>query len=380
MIAPSRLPHRHMAAAVALAALLSACGPKPGGMPQQPAQVGVEIVKTQAVPLTTELSGRTSSFLVSDVRPQVGGIIKARLFTEGALVKAGQPLYQIDPATYQAALNSAQAALANAEAALTSAKLKADRYAELVKINAISKQDNDDAQAALQQAQAQVLSAKAQVQSAQINLGYTTVRAPISGRIGKSSYTPGALVTASQADALTTINESDKVYVDISRSSADVLAMKQAIQSGSLGAADSAQVQLILDNGTVYPVTGHLEFSDVTVDEGTGTVNLRAVFDNPNGLLMPGMYVRARINTGVAPNGVLLDPAAVQRDPKGNASVYVVGADNKVAVRPVTLGAGVGQKWLVLSGLNAGDKVIVQGLQKIAPGAPVKAAVVAGAE
>lgn len=380
MIAPSRLPLRHMAAAVALAALLSACGPKPGGMPQQPAQVGVEIVKTQAVPLTTELSGRTSSFLVSDVRPQVGGIIKARLFTEGALVKAGQPLYQIDPATYQAALNSAQAALANAEAALTSAKLKADRYAELVKINAISKQDNDDAQAALQQAQAQVLSAKAQVQSAQINLGYTTVRAPISGRIGKSSYTPGALVTASQADALTTINESDKVYVDISRSSADVLAMKQAIQSGSLGAADSAQVQLILDNGTVYPVTGHLEFSDVTVDEGTGTVNLRAVFDNPNGLLMPGMYVRARINTGVAPNGVLLDPAAVQRDPKGNASVYVVGADNKVAVRPVTLGAGVGQKWLVLSGLNAGDKVIVQGLQKIAPGAPVKAAVVAGAE
>ena len=380
MIAPSRLPLRHMAAAAALAALLSACGPKPGGMPQQPAQVGVEIVKTQAVPLTTELSGRTSSFLVSDVRPQVGGIIKARLFTEGALVKAGQPLYQIDPATYQAALNSAQAALANAEAALTSAKLKADRYAELVKINAISKQDNDDAQAALQQAQAQVLSAKAQVQSAQINLGYTTVRAPISGRIGKSSYTPGALVTASQADALTTINESDKVYVDISRSSADVLAMKQAIQSGSLGAADSAQVQLILDNGTVYPVTGHLEFSDVTVDEGTGTVNLRAVFDNPNGLLMPGMYVRARINTGVAPNGVLLDPAAVQRDPKGNASVYVVGADNKVAVRPVTLGAGVGQKWLVLSGLNAGDKVIVQGLQKIAPGAPVKAAVVAGAE
>lgn len=380
MIAPSRLPLRHMAAAVALAALLSACGPKPGGMPQQPAQVGVEIVKTQAVPLTTELSGRTSSFLVSDVRPQVGGIIKARLFTEGALVKAGQPLYQIDPATYQAALNSAQAALANAEAALTSAKLKADRYAELVKINAISKQDNDDAQAALQQAQAQVLSAKAQVQSAQINLGYTTVRAPISGRIGKSSYTPGALVTASQADALTTINESDKVYVDISRSSADVLAMKQAIQSGSLGAADSAQVQLILDNGTVYPVTGHLEFSDVTVDEGTGTVNLRAVFDNPNGLLMPGMYVRARINTGVAPNGVLLDPAAVQRDPKGNASVYVVGADNKVAVRPVTLGAGVGQKWLVLSGLNAGDKVIVQGLQKIAPGAPVKAAVVTGAE
>ena len=380
MIAPSRLPLRHMAAAVALAALLSACGPKPGGMPQQPAQVGVEIVKTQAVPLTTELSGRTSSFLVSDVRPQVGGIIKARLFTEGALVKAGQPLYQIDPATYQAALNSAQAALANAEAALTSARLKADRYAELVKINAISKQDNDDAQAALQQAQAQVLSAKAQVQSAQINLGYTTVRAPISGRIGKSSYTPGALVTASQADALTTINESDKVYVDISRSSADVLAMKQAVQSGALGAADSAQVQLILDNGTVYPITGRLEFSDVTVDEGTGTVNLRAVFDNPNGLLMPGMYVRARINTGVAPNGVLLDPAAVQRDPKGAASVYVVGADNKVAVRPVTLGGGVGQKWLVLSGLNAGDKVIVQGLQKIAPGAPVKAAVVAGAE
>ncbi|MDI7776661.1 efflux RND transporter periplasmic adaptor subunit [Asticcacaulis sp. EMRT-3] len=380
MTALFHMPARHLLPAAALAVLLSACGAKPGGMQQPPAQVGVEIVHTEAVPLTTELSGRTSSYLVSDVRPQVGGIIKARLFTEGGPVKAGQPLYQIDPATYQAALSSAQAALANAQAARTSAKLKADRYAELVRINAISKQDNDDAQAALQQAQAQVQSAQAQVQAAQINLGYTTVRAPISGLIGKSSYTPGALVTASQADALTTIHESDKMYVDISRSSSDVLAMKQAVQAGTVGASDSAQVQLVLDNGSVYPITGHLEFSDATVDEGTGTVNLRAVFNNPNGLLMPGMFVRARITTGVAPHGVLLDPAAVQRDPKGNASVFVVGPDSKIAVRPVTLGANIGQKWLVLSGLNAGDKVVVQGLQKIAPGAPVKATVVTSAE
>ncbi|MFT4077433.1 MAG: efflux RND transporter periplasmic adaptor subunit [Asticcacaulis sp.] len=349
-------------------------------MPQQAQQVGVEVVQAQAVQLTTELSGRTSSVLVSDVRPQVAGLIKSRLFTEGSLVTVGQPLYQIDPATYQAALNSAEASLANAKAALTTAKLKADRYKELVAINAVSKQDNDDAQATLQQAQATVQSSQASVDSARINVGYTTVRAPISGRIGKSAFTPGALVTASQTDALTTIQQTDKIYVDINRSAADVLAMKQAIQGGKVGASDSADVELVLENGSVYPLKGRLQFSDITVDEGTGTVTLRAVFDNPDGTLMPGLYVRARLATGVAQNGILVDQAGVQRDAKGNASVYVVGADNKVATRSITLGQAVGQKWLVLSGLNAGDKVVVQGLQKISAGGQVKATVVNSAE
>ena len=358
--------------AAAMAAL-AGCGAKPQAMgPMGPSPVGVEVMHTEPVNLTTELSGRTTSVLVSDVRPQVGGLIKSRLFTEGSLVKQGQPLYQIDPAPYQAALQQAQATLANAQAALTTARLKADRYKELVAINAVSKQTNDDAQAALQQAQATVQSGQAAVDTARINLGYTTVTAPISGRIGKSSFTPGALVTAGQATALATIQETDKIYVDINRSVADVLAMKQAIRSGSVGQADDPDVTLTLDNGTVYPIKGKLEFSDVTVDEGTGTVDLRAIFPNPDGTLLPGMYVRAQLATAVATNGILVPQAAVQRDPKGNASVFIVGPGNKAVSQPIQLGQSVGEKWLVLSGLKTGDQVIVTGLQKIAPGAPVK--------
>ena len=360
----------------ALAGALSGCGGKPQAMgPMGPSPVGVEVMHTEPVNLTTELTGRTTSVEVSDVRPQIGGIIKARLFTEGSLVKQGQPLYQIDPAPYQVALQQAQATLANAQAALTTAKLKADRYKELVAINAVSKQTNDDAQAALQQAQATVQSGQAGVDTAKINLGYTSVTAPISGRIGKSSFTPGALVTAGQTTALATIQETDKIYVDINRSVADVLTMRQAIKSGSVGQADSADVNLTLDNGTVYPLPGKLQFSDVTVDEGTGTVDLRAIFPNPDGTLMPGMYVRAKLATAMAANGILVPQAAVQRDPKGNASVFVVGPDSKVVSKPIQLGQSVGEKWLVLSGLASGDQVIVTGLQKIAPGAPVKATV-----
>ena len=247
-------------------------------------------------------------------------------------------------------------------------------------INAVSKQSNDDAQAALQQAQATVQSAQAAVDAAKINLGYTTITAPIAGRIGKSSFTPGALVTAGQTSALATIQETDKIYVDINRSVADVLAMKQAIQSGQVGAADTADVTLILDNGTTYPVKGQLQFSDVTVDEGTGTVDLRAIFPNPDGTLLPGMYVRAELATAMASNGILVPQAAVQRDPKGNASVYVATDDGKATLEPIQLGQSIGEKWLVLSGLKAGDKVIVSGLQKIAPGAPVKATVVDASE
>ena len=366
-------PQRLFVLAAATAAL-AGCGGKPQAMgPTGPSPVGVEVMHTQPVNLTTELSGRTTSVLVSDVRPQIGGLIKSRLFTEGGLVKQGQPLYQIDPAPYQVALQQAQATLANAQAALTTAKLKADRYKELVAINAVSKQTNDDAQAALQQAQATVQSGQAAVDTARINLGYTTVTAPISGRIGKSSFTPGALVTAGQATALATIQETDKIYVDINRSVADVLAMKQAIQAGQVGAADNADVTLTLDNGTTYPIKGKLQFSDVTVDEGTGTVDLRAIFPNPDGTLLPGMYVRAQLATAVATNGILVPQAAVQRDPKGNASVFIVGPDSKVVSQPIQLGQSVGEKWLVLSGLRSGDQVIVTGLQKIAPGAPVKA-------
>ena len=360
---------------------LASCGGKPQAFgPQGPSPVGVEIMHVEPTSLTTELNGRTSSVLVSDVRPQINGIIKTRLFTEGSLVTAGQALYQIDPAPYQAALAQAQGTLANAQAALTTTKLKADRYKELVTINAISKQTNDDAQAALQQAQATVQSAQAAVDTAKINLGYTTITAPISGRIGKSSFTPGALVTAGQTGALATIQETDKIYVDINRSVADVLAMKQAIHAGQVGAADTADVTLILDNGTTYPVKGQLQFSDVTVDEGTGTVDLRAIFPNPDGTLLPGMYVRAELATAVATNGILVPQAAVQRDPTGNASVFLATPDGKATVQPITLGQSVGEKWLVLSGLKAGDKVIVSGLQKIAPGAPVKATVIDASE
>jgi len=378
---PSSAKFLPLLAMAASAIVLSGCGGKPQAYgPQGPVPVGVEVMHVEPVNLTTELNGRTTSVLVSDVRPQVGGLIKTRLFIEGSLVQQGQALYQIDPAPYQAALSQAEGALANAKAALTTTKLKADRYKELVAINAISKQANDDQQAALQQAEASVQSAQANVDTAKINVGYTTVTAPISGRIGRSSFTPGALVTAGQATALATIQETDRIYVDINRSVSDVLAMKQAIQSGQVGAADSADVTLTLDNGTNYPLKGKLQFSDVTVDEGTGTVDLRAIFPNPDGTLMPGMYVRAQLATAVANNGILVPQAAVQRDPKGNASVFLAGDDGKAVIQPIQLGQSVGEKWLVLSGLKAGDKVIVAGLQKIAPGAPVKASVVTGGE
>jgi membrane fusion protein (multidrug efflux system) len=381
LLKPSSSKLLLLLAATAGATALSGCGAKPQAMgPMGPSPVGVEIMHSEPVSLTSELSGRTTSVLVSDVRPQVNGLIKARLFTEGSLVRQGQPLYQIDPAPYQAALQQAQATLANAQAALTTARLKAERYKELVAINAVSKQTNDDAQAALQQAQASVQSGQAAVDAARINLGYTTVTAPISGRIGRSSVTPGALVTAGQPTALATIQETDRIYVDINRSVADVLSMKQAIQSGQVGAADTADVTLILDNGTTYPLKGKLQFSDVTVDEGTGTVDLRAIFPNPDGTLLPGMYVRARLATATASNGILVPQGAVQRDPKGNASVYLVGADGKAAVQPVQLGQAIGEKWLVLSGLKPGDRVIVTGLQKVGPGAPVKVSVVSASE
>jgi membrane fusion protein (multidrug efflux system) len=369
--------------AVALAAIaltLAACGQGKGagGMAGMggPSPVGVVIAKTEPVSLTTELSGRTSAVLVSEVRPQVGGIVKARLFQEGGYVRAGQALYQIDPATYQASYNSAAAGLAQAQATYTAAKLKADRYKTLVESGAVSKQDNDDAQAASQQAAANVAAQKAAVDTARISLGYTKVLSPISGRIGKSSVTPGALVTASQAVALATVQDTSRIYVDLTQSSAELLKLQKDMATGKTGRATSAQVTLKLEDGSTYPIPGRLEFSDVTVDPTTGSVGLRATFANPNGVLLPGMYVRAVISTGTAQNAMLIPQAGVSRDPKGNATVMVVGAKSAAEPRVIVANQTIGDKWLVTSGLQPGDQVIVEGLQKVRPGAPVKAAVI----
>jgi membrane fusion protein (multidrug efflux system) len=359
----------------AIALTLAACGQKGGaaGMGMGgPTEVGYIVAQPQTVGLTTELSGRTSAFLVSDVRPQVGGVIKARLFEEGAIVRAGQSLYQIDPATYQATYNSAAASLAQAQAQALSAKLKADRYKALVESGAVSKQDNDDAQAAAAQTAAAVAVQKAALDTARINLNYTKVAAPITGRIGKSAVTPGALVTANQATALATVQDLSKIYVDLTQTSAELLKLKQQFASGKLGKTNSATVTLKLEDGSTYPTPGTLEFSDVTVDPGTGSVTLRAVFPNPNGVLLPGMYVRASLAQGVASGGILIPQGAVSRDPKGGATVMLVGAKGPEP-RPITLGQTVGDKWLVTSGLRPGDKVIVEGLQKVRPGAPIKA-------
>lgn len=368
-------------AAIALAVLLSACGAKaPAGPdPNAPAPVGVVVLRTEPVNLTMELSGRTSASLVSEVRPQVNGVIKARLFQEGSTVRAGQPLYQIDPAIYRASLDSANAALAQAQATATSAKLKADRYRELVAINAVSKQDNDDAQSAAQSAAANVQAQRAAVQQARINLDYTQVRAPISGRIGKSSVTPGALVTANQAAALATVQDFGRIYVDVTQSAAELLKLRGAMATGDVKAPTSAKVRLILEDGSTYPIPGTLAFSDITVDEGTGSVGLRAIFPNPDGALLPGLYVRAQLEQGVATSAILVPLAAVSRDPKGSATVYVVDAAGKAQLRPIAVSRTVGDKWLVTDGLKAGERVIVEGLQKVRPGAAVKPAVVGAA-
>lgn len=364
------------AVALGLAALaLAGCGEgnanAQGGF-GGPANVGVLVARTEPVTLTTELQGRTSAVLVSEVRPQVGGIIKSRHFVEGGLVRAGQLLYQIDPATYQAAYDSARAGLAQAEAARDSAKLKAERYGALAATGAVSKQDNDDAQSAYRQASANVAAQKAAVDAARINLNFTRVTAPISGRIGKSSVTPGALVTASQVDALATVQKLDAVYVDLSQSSTDLLKLRARLSSGQLDQAGTAAVKLILEDGSEYPIEGRLAFSDVTVDAGTGSIGLRAVFPNPQGQLLPGMYVRARLTTGVAADAILVPQTAVTRDAKGGATVLVVGADNKAQPRVVTAEQTKGDKWVVTAGLKPGDRVIVEGLQSVRPGAEVR--------
>lgn len=361
-------------AAVALAVALAACG-RQGGQQQQnmgPPEVGVIVLHPQMAPLAAELPGRTSAFESSDVRPQVGGIIQSRLFTEGSNVRKGQVLYQIDPATYRAAVAQAQAQLANARAGATTARLKAERYTDLVKINAVSRQEADDAVAAAQQATAQVQQSQAALQSAQINLGYTRVTAPIAGRVGRSTVTPGALVTANQPDALTTIQRMDVVYVDISQSATQLIDLQRSLRTGQLSHGTVA-VTLKLEDGTTYPHPGTLQFSDVTVDQNTGAVTLRAIFPNPEGQLLPGMYVRAIVSQGVQNAAILAPQVGVSRDERGLPTAMVVNAQGKAELRTLTTGPAVGDTWLVTSGLKDGDRLIVEGLQKVKAGQPVRA-------
>lgn len=368
-----------LGAALACAFVLSACSGEtqqasPGGAAPPAPTVGIVVATAEPVQLTTELPGRTAAYMVAELRPQVTGIVQKRLFTEGSTVKAGQTLYQIDPATYRATFESAKASLARAEANVYSARLKAQRYADLVKVEAVSKQANDDAIAALKQAEADVASARAAVEKARIDVGFTAVTSPIAGRIGRSSVTAGALVTANQADALATVQQLDPIYVDLTQSSAELLRLKRDLAEGKLQrvAGKAVPVRLVLEDGSEYASEGRLEFSEVSVDSDTGSVTLRAVFPNPSGALLPGMYVRAQLTQGEVANGILVPHAAVSRDPRGTALVMVVGAEDKVESRPVTAAISRGDKWLITDGLAAGDKVIVDGLQKIRPGATVK--------
>ena len=374
--------HKHILArsvglALLASGLLAGCGDKgeagqgAGEMP--PAAVDVVTLHAAPLQLMSELTGRTAPLRVAEVRPQVNGIILKRLFTEGSDVKAGQLLYQIDPAVYQAAVASAKANLAKAQANEQSARLKAQRYAELVKVKAISRQEYDDADAAWKQQVAEIGAAKAALQSANINLAYTRITAPISGRIGKSAVTEGALVTAQQADSLTSISQLDPMYVDVRQSTADLLRLKRQVAAGKLtqGKQDGAKVSFQLEDGSQYGEQGTLQFSDVTVDETTGMVTLRVLVPNPHDLLLPGMFMRATLQEGERPQGLLVPQTAVTRTPKGGATVMVVTADNKVELREVQLSRVVGDSWVVESGLDAGEKVIVAGLQKVKPGAVV---------
>jgi membrane fusion protein (multidrug efflux system) len=356
------------------AVLVTGCGKPPmGGPPPTLAvpQVSVITVQPQRVAVTTELPGRTAPVLIADVRPQITGLVQARRFTEGSEVKAGEVLYQIDPASYRATLDSAQAALDKAEANLRSTRLKAQRYQELVAIKAVSQQDNDDAAAALQQAEADVAAAKASLQSGRINLDYTRITAPISGRIGKSSVTPGALVTANQATALATVQQLDPIFVDVTQSSTTLLRLKREMARGQLSGS-TAKVKLVLEDGSAYPLPGKLKFSDVTVDQATGAVTLRAEFPNPKGELLPGMYVRAVLEEGVVDQALLAPQPAVSRDATGKPLAYVVDAAGKMEQRSLVTDRAIGDQWLVTSGLRAGDRLVVSGQQKARPGAPVQ--------
>lgn len=396
-IAPTQVSRRHSLAcllrpgfaaarparfALALMAgvLLAGCNPQQGqsgsgaGPGQVQREVGVVSVRPQSVAVTAEMPGRTTASLVAEVRPQVGGLIQSRLFQEGTEVKAGDALYRIDPAPYQAAYDSALASQQRAEAAVPNAQAKVERYQNLIKQNAVSKQDYDDAVAALAQAKADVAAAKASVATAKINLDYTLITAPITGRIEKSSLTPGALVTASQDTALTTIRTLDPINVDVTQSSTNLLNLRQAIKDGRIKLSGAnVKVRLKLENGTLYPHAGTLEFTSAYVDPTTGTYGVRAEFPNPDRLLLPGMYVRAIVEEGVAPNSFLVPQRGVTRNTKGEPISLVVNGEGKVEQRVLTVGHSVGNSWLVNEGVADGDRVIVEGSQFVRPGQAVSA-------
>jgi len=351
---------------------LTACG---GGQPQQAPQappVGYVVVREQPVTLTTELPGRTTAFETSEVRPQVNGLVLERLFVEGDVVHKGQPLYRIDPAPYEAQVASARAALTRARSSIASSAALARRYGELVKINAIARQEFENAQTTAAQAQADVAAQQAALRTAQIDLGRTTIRAPITGRIGRSLFTTGALVSASQANALATIQRIDPVYVDIQESSADLLKLRQQILSGQLTRDGNAHVKLKLEDGSEYGAQGTLRFADVTVDPTTGSQIIRALFPNPNGLLLPGMFVRASLVEGTQAKAILVPQRAVSRDEKGQPTVLVIGAGNKAEPRTLVSNRTDGDNWIVTGGLKPGDKVIVEGAMMLRPGMPVQ--------
>ncbi|ECU8030772.1 multidrug efflux RND transporter periplasmic adaptor subunit AcrA [Salmonella enterica subsp. enterica serovar Cerro] len=340
---------------------------------QQMPEVGVVTLKTEPLQITTELPGRTVAYRIAEVRPQVSGIILKRNFVEGSDIEAGVSLYQIDPATYQATYDSAKGDLAKAQAAANIAELTVKRYQKLLGTQYISKQEYDQALADAQQATAAVVAAKAAVETARINLAYTKVTSPISGRIGKSSVTEGALVQNGQASALATVQQLDPIYVDVTQSSNDFLRLKQELANGSLKQENGkAKVDLVTSDGIKFPQSGTLEFSDVTVDQTTGSITLRAIFPNPDHTLLPGMFVRARLQEGTKPTALLVPQQGVTRTPRGDATVLVVGADNKVETRQIVASQAIGDKWLVTNGLKAGDRVVVSGLQKVRPGAQVK--------
>ena len=349
---------RHALLAFGLSLALTGCGrPQQHQMP--PPEAGFITIREQPVALSVELPGRTSPFAVSEIRPQINGIVQKRLFVEGSTVKAGQPLYQIDPSLYQATLENALATLADAKA-------KAERYASLLRQNAIAPQDADDARAAY-------LQAKANADTARINLGYTRITSPIGGRIGPSTVTEGALVVAQQATALDTVSTLDPIYVDVDQSSAELLALKRAIKAGNVnpGGALTAEVSLKLDDGSTYPLKGKLQFTDVTVDPATGAVQLRAIFPNPDNILLPGLYVRATINQGVDPHGILAPQSAVSHDQKGQPTALVIDNKNMARLRILKTGRAIGTDWQVLDGLKPGDRLITEGLAKVMPDMPV---------
>lgn len=358
---------------MALAALAGCDDQKKGGAPSHAMvpQVSVVEIQPDTRAQTTILQGRTAPFLVAEVRPQVSGILQKRLFKEGDEVKEGQPLYQIDPAVYKAAVESAKAEVERAKSLVMQTRNTANRYAQLVKTDAVSKQMNDDAQAAYKQAQASLLAAQAQLRNAEINLGYTTITSPITGKIGRSLVTPGALLSGYQANNMAVVQTLDPIYVDVNESSRDLLKMKKEIAEGRIKVNEGAiPVTLTLEDGSVYPLEGKLELSEVSVDEGTGTITLRAVFPNPDQTLLPGMYVRTQLPQGLRENAIFVPQRAVLRESNGSPYVYVV-QDGKIAIKKIKTIKTEGTDWLLESGLEPGDKVVIEGLQRIRPGVPV---------